>query len=146
MYLSYLNLPLQKNDKMKKITIQNLKLIYLILFGFALQLNAQTGNVIVDQDKEITALLEYKKDLNTVDLYKIQVFQGNRSGAEEAMTKFESAFNEWPVSMEYETPNYKIWVGNFRSRLEADKALIKIKKNYSNAFIFKPKKPIESSN
>jgi hypothetical protein len=41
--------------------------------------------------------------------------------------------------MVYETPNYKIWIGNFRSRLEADKALIKIKKKYINAFIFKPK-------
>ena len=131
---------------MKEITLQNFKFIYLILFGLALQLNAQTGNVIVDQDKEISTLLDYKKDLNTVDLYKIQVFQGNRSNAEEAKTKFESAFNEWPVSMEYETPNYKIWVGNFRSRLEADKALIKIKKNYTNAFIFKPKKTIDSSN
>lgn len=131
---------------MKEITLQNFKFIYLILFGFALQINAQTGNVIIDQDKEITTLLEYKKDLNTIDLYKIQVFQGNRSGAEDAKSKFENAYDEWPVSMEYETPNYKIWVGNFRSRLEADKALIKIKKNYTNAFIFKPKKTIDSSN
>ena len=131
---------------MKEITTQNFKFIFLILFGFTLQFNAQTGKVVIDQDKEITTLLEYKKDLNTVDLYKIQVFQGNRSGAEEAKSKFEGTFNEWPVSMEYETPNYKIWVGNFRSRLEADKALIKIKKNYSNAFIFKPKKVIDNSN
>ena len=131
---------------MKEITIQNFKFICLILFGFTLQFNAQTGKVVIDQNKEITTLLEYKKDLNTVDLYKIQVFQGNRSGAEEAKSKFESTFDEWPVSMEYETPNYKIWVGNFRSRLEADKAFIKIKKNYSNAFIFKPKKVIDNSN
>ena len=115
-------------------------IIGLILMGFTLQLSAQTGRVNIDQDKDITTLLEFKKDLSTVDLYKIQVFQGNRSGAEEAKTKFASTYNEWPVSMEYETPNYKIWVGNFRSRLEADKALIKIKGNYTNAFIFKPKK------
>ncbi len=118
----------------------------LILFGFYFQANAQEGKVNIDQDNDISTLLEYKKDLSTVDLYKIQVFQGNRSGAEEAKTKFESTYDEWPISMEYETPNYKIWVGNFRSRLEADKALIKIKKNYSNAFIFKPKKIKETSN
>lgn len=113
--------------------------ISLILLGNALQINAQEGKVNIDQDKDISTLLEYKKDLSTVDLYKIQVYQGNRSGAEEAKSKFESNYDEWPISMEYETPNYKIWVGNFRSRLEADKALIKIKKNYTNAFIFKPK-------
>jgi hypothetical protein len=118
----------------------------LILIGYAFQANAQEGKVNIDQDKDISTLLEYKKDLSTVDLYKIQVYQGNRSGAEEAKTKFESLYDEWPISMEYETPNYKIWVGNFRSRLEADKALIKIKKNYTNAFIFKPKKTKESTN
>jgi hypothetical protein len=125
--------------------IQKICFICLILFGYVLQANAQEGKVNIDQDKDISTLLEYKKDLSTVDLYKIQVYQGNRSGAEEAKTKFQSTYDEWPISMEYETPNYKIWVGNFRSRLEADKALIKIKKNYSNAFIFKPKKTKETS-
>ena len=125
---------------------QNIYAICLIFLGLSYQINAQEGKVSIDQEKDITTLLEFKKDLNTVDLYKIQVYQGNRSGAEEAKTNFENTFNEWPISMEYETPNYKIWVGNFRSRLEADKALIKIKKNYANAFIFKPKKIKMSSN
>jgi len=113
--------------------------ICLIFLMFTFQVNAQEGKVHVDQDKDIATLLEFKKDLKTVDLYKIQVFQGNRFGAEDAKTKFESTYDQWPVSMEFETPNYKLWVGNFRSRLEADKALILIKKNYANAFIFKPK-------
>ena len=120
--------------------------ISLILLVFTLNINAQEGQVTVDQDKDIAKLLEFKKDLSTVDLYKIQVYQGHRSGAEEAKSKFASLYDEWPISMEYETPNYKIWVGNFRSRLEADKALIKIKKNYASAFIFKPKKIRETSN
>jgi hypothetical protein len=124
---------------MLKTTLKK-NIIYLILLGFAIQIYAQEGRVSIDQDKDITKLLEYKKDLSTVELYKIQVYQGNRSGAETAKSKFLSMYNEWPTSMEYETPNYKIWVGNFRNRLEADKALIKIKKNYMNAFIFKPKK------
>lgn len=131
---------------MKQKVKQNIYAICLIFLGLSYQINAQEGQVSIDQDKDITTLLEFKKDLNTVDLYKIQVYQGNRSGAEEAKTNFENTFNEWPISMEYETPNYKIWVGNFRSRLEADKALIKIKKNYANAFIFKPKKIKMSSN
>lgn len=126
--------------------IQKFCFISLILFGNTMQITAQEGKVNIDQDKDISTLLEYKKDLNTVDLYKIQVYQGNRSGAEDAKSKFESAYDEWPITMEYETPNYKIWVGNFRSRLEADKALIKIKKNYTNAFIFKPKKTKEAFN
>lgn len=131
---------------MIQIATNKLSIICLILLGFALQVKAQEGKVTIDQDKDISTLLEYKKDLNTVDLYKIQVYQGNRTGAETAKSQFAALYNEWPITMEYETPNYKIWVGNFRSRLEADKALIKIKKNYYNAFIFKPKKMKDTSN
>ncbi|RIA10854.1 sporulation related protein [Flavobacteriaceae bacterium MAR_2010_72] len=123
-----------------KFTVREISFTCLILLMFTSYSNAQQAQVRVDQDKDIAKLLEFKKDLSTVDLYKIQVFQGNRSSAEDAKSKFANLYGEWPISMEYETPNYKIWVGNFRSRLEADKALIKIKKNYMNAFIFKPKK------
>ncbi|MBT8377528.1 MAG: SPOR domain-containing protein, partial [Bacteroidia bacterium] len=48
-------------------------------------------------------------------------------------------YGQWPVSMRFNTPNYKIWVGNFTNRLEADRALVRIKRNYMNAFIFQPK-------
>lgn len=101
---------------------------------------SQNGTVTVDQDSDIDKLLEFKKDLKTVNLYKIQVYSGTRSGAEKSKQNFLNSFNEWPVSMEFDSPNTKIWVGNFRSRLEADKALLKIKRKYANAFIFEPKK------
>jgi hypothetical protein len=42
--------------------------------------------------------------------------------------------------MEFETPNYKIWIGNFNTRLEADRALVKVKRKFAYAFYFKPKK------
>lgn len=124
---------------MTKMNIKSL-LVFLIFIGFPSIGNAQDGVVTVEQDKDIEKLLQFKKDAKTVDLYKIQVYQGNHSGAQKAEADFMKTYSEWPVSMEYETPNYKIWVGNFRSRLEADKALLKIKKNYNNAFIFKPKR------
>lgn len=122
----------------------NNKLKYSILtaafFCLSLLGYAQDGIVTVDQDSDIDKLLEYKKDIQTVNLFKIQVYSGTRSGAETSKQEFLNTFNEWPVSMEFDSPNTKIWVGNFRSRLEADKALLKIKKKYQNAFIFEPKK------
>jgi hypothetical protein len=50
---------------------------------------------------------------------------------------------EMASKLVYETPNYKIWVGNFRTRLEADRALVKVKSKFPTAFIFKPKKDKE---
>ena len=46
--------------------------------------------------------------------------------------------NDTSASNIYETPNYKIWVGNFYNQLEADKKLIEIRKKFRSAFIFRP--------
>jgi len=114
--------------------------VLLALFTMTI-LCAQEGEVTVNQDKQIDALLSLKKDLNrTESNYKIQIYNGNRSGAEKARQAFRNSFRDWSTNMKYETPNYKIWIGNFKTRLEADRALLKVKKKFGNAFIFKPKK------
>ena len=116
-----------------------------ILFLFTVLVNcslvAQEGTVTINQDKEIEALLEIKKDIETSsNRYRIQIYSGaSRGSAEATKSKFSESYSDWPSSIEYETPNYKIWVGNFRSRLEADRALIRIKMTFINAFIFEPK-------
>ena len=61
-------------------------------------------------------------------------------GAEKAKANFNMAFYPIPSDLVFETPNYKVWVGNFRSRLEADRSLVKVQKEFQNAFVFKPKK------
>ncbi|MEZ4803342.1 MAG: SPOR domain-containing protein [Gelidibacter sp.] len=96
---------------------------------------AQTAQVTIDANKDIDKLLEFKKDIKTVDLYKIRIYSGDRSGAENTKSNANLLYSEWPSVMEYETPNYKIYVGNFLSRLEADRALMTVKKNYPSALI-----------
>ena len=39
----------------------------------------------------------------------------------------------------FETPNYKVRVGKFKSRIIAEKKLREIKQIFKSAFIFKPK-------
>ena len=109
------------------------------LFGLWFSV-AQQGVVEINQSFEIERLLQLKKEVNASELnYKIQIYSGNRSGAEEARLNFRKSFSDWSTRMEYETPNYKIWIGNFKTRLEADRALIRVKRKFNNAFIFKPK-------
>ncbi len=109
------------------------------IFSFAL--NAQEGTVKISQDSDIDKLLEYKKDVKTsAEIFKIQIDQSNDPDkAESIKSEFLEAFDEWPVEIVWNTPNYKIWVGNFASRLEADRAWAKIKKEYMKAIILKPK-------
>ncbi|GAA3601706.1 hypothetical protein GCM10022396_18910 [Flavivirga amylovorans] len=107
-------------------------------------MSAQEGKITINQDKNIIALLDFKKRTNkNVDnptRYKIQIYSGNRYGSQEAQKEFRNSFTNWNPTIKYESPNFKTWVGNFRTRLEADRALKKVKKKFPHAFIFKPKK------
>lgn len=115
-----------------------------ILLGLYTCTYAQNSTVKVDQDPQIDKLLEYKKDIRTVDVYKIQIFSGDRIGAERTRNSFANQYNDFQATLEFNTPNYKVWIGNFTNRLEAERALVKIKKEYVNAFIFKPKISLKS--
>lgn len=125
----------------KKTKLLSLTIIFL-LCG---KLMAQQGSITINQSADINTLLKLKKEvIASEQQFKIQVFSGaSRSDAETVKSAFDSKYSDISSSLEYETPNYKIWVGNFRNRLEADRALLRIKKNYANAFIFKPKQEEE---
>jgi len=40
----------------------------------------------------------------------------------------------------FNTPNYKVWVGNFRTKIEAKRNLIDIRRKYEDAYLIKPQK------
>lgn len=132
---------------MKILNTKNQIFALVFMASFASVSFAQEGTVIINQDKEIAKLLDIKTEINTSenasDRYKIQIYSGNRSEAEKAQSTFKSLDLDLTSKLVYETPNYKIWVGNFRSQLEADRALVKVKAKFPAAFKFKPKKEKE---
>jgi len=92
------------------------------------------------QSIEIERIIEIKKELNkNASMLRIQIYNGNRDEAKEIKEKFEERKIDSIVDIVYETPNYKIWVGNYINQLEADRKLLKIRKYYSEAFIFRQK-------
>ena len=112
-----------------------------MLFIFSFSLTAQEGEVNISQDDDIDKLLEYKKDIKTSKVYKIQVYNTtDPDKAKREKANFLNSYGQWPVEIVWNTPNYKIWVGNFATRLEAERAAAKIKKKYMNAIILQPKK------
>ncbi len=121
-------------------TLGILSFILSTTYGFS-----QEGKVTVNQDEKIVNLLNLKKEMNksdtNSDLYIIQIYNGNvRSGAYSAQKEFLESFSEWPTKVLFENPEFKTWVGAFRTRLEADRALKRIKSKFPNAFSLKPKK------
>ncbi|MEH6406597.1 MAG: SPOR domain-containing protein [Leeuwenhoekiella sp.] len=106
--------------------------------------SAQTATVSIIQDKRIPELLALKsqmtKDNELKDRYKIQLYYGEMAQANAIYNKYLTRVGEWPASIEYETPNYKVWVGNFSDRLQADRALLAVQKTFPNAFVLKPER------
>lgn len=107
---------------------------------FSTTLLAQEGTITINSDKKIRQVLDLKKEINqTQNSIKIQIYSGPRIGAEKSLLEFKSDFPNYTAMMMYETPSYKIWVGNYRTQIQADRALIEIRKTYKNAFSFTPK-------
>ena len=104
----------------------------------------QQAVVTVNQDDKIPQLLTLKKELEKENKlsngYTIQLYYGDLSRANYIMTRYRGSYGAWPASLEYETPNYKVWAGDFATRIEADRALLEIKKKFPSAFILKPSK------
>lgn len=128
------------------ISIRITKLLFFsVLLFFACHISmAQTAQVKVDQDPKIPRLLALKKNLEKdnklADKFTIQLYYGELNKANSTLRKYRNYYSSWPASIEYETPNYKVWVGNFGSRLEADRALLEVQRNFPSAFILKPNK------
>lgn len=133
----------------QKIKIKMLKKTTLIIstsvfMGFSALSTAQEGQVTIHQDELIPELLDKKtemtRDSRLGDRYRIQLFSGVNSEASTIIKEYRSLYPQWTSTIVYETPNYKVWVGNFRNSLEADRALLEIKKTFPAAFRFKPEK------
>jgi hypothetical protein len=125
---------------MKKLTTY--KLLFLVLiFSF---ISNKTFSQTIEQDPKIEALLKEKRKINTGitinDLYKIQIFNGKKDEALKTLNEFKSSFKEIDGTIIYNNPTFKVWVGSFKTRIEAENALLEIKKKYTLALLIKPNK------
>lgn len=109
------------------------------------------GNVKVYQDPYVDTLLQYYEsvwemksqdpDNKGIEGYRVQIFfdSGSHSGDRAMKEKevFEEDHPEVPAYVTWRAPNYRVRVGDFRTRLEAENFLQKIKKDYPNAWVIK---------
>jgi len=104
--------------------------------------NAQDQNVTVNQDPKFEQLLNEKRKINaslTVnDSYKIQIYTGSSEIAKKTLNEFRQEFAAIDATIIFNTPNYKVWVGNFKTRIEAEKTLSEINNRYKNVLLIKP--------
>ena len=103
---------------------------------------SQNASITINANEKISELLILKKKLETKnklsDGYTIQLYYGDLEVANKIIREYQKYFDSWPAYIKYETPNYKVWIGNFNSRLEEDRARMEIRNKYPSAFILKP--------
>lgn len=122
----------------------------------ALQLAGQTGHdgrITVIQDPSIDTLLARHIEINEALLqdednygingYRIQIFEesGNKSSthAREVMAEFTEKYPDIPVYLTWQAPNFKVRVGDYATKMQAEGYLQKIKKDYPIAWVIKDK-------
>lgn len=103
------------------------------------------GRVPVRQDPRITDLLVRHTQMNQrkkgFEGYRLEIFFSSESRAREKATRVKNEFNLMhptiPAYVSFQTPNFKVRVGDFRNKSEALKTKAAISYKYPNAFIVK---------
>ncbi len=71
--------------------------------------------------------------------YRIRIFSdsgfNSKERAMEARTRFISKFDDIEAYIQYDIPNYKVYIGDCRTRHEALKIFEMVKRDFPNAFI-----------
>ena len=122
-----------------------MKLFVVIAAVFILQNSfGQNGNVEIIKDTRIDDLIKQQSAIippSTVPQitgYRIQLFfDTERSLVDEARSKFVTAYPKIDTYIVYTAPNYFLKVGNFRTRLEAEKIKSTIDREFPTNFIVK---------
>jgi len=119
-------------------------LFSLILVALTSKMEAQDQNISVSQDPKFEQLLNEKRKINSSltvnDSYKIQIYTGSSENAKKTLNEFKQEFAAIDATIVFNTPNYKVWVGSFKTRIEAERNLANIKDRYKNVLLIKPSK------
>lgn len=116
----------------------------LILISFTHVYGQSEGSVRVFQDPRVDTLLAISRQYVGVQKnegFRIQIFMesGNEAvnSAHATMKQFAESFPDLPSYLSFGQPYYRVRVGDFRTRLEAEGQLRFIIQQFGQAFIIK---------
>ena len=129
---------------MKQLVPKSLLLLYAAACFFSTSAHAQTSKVTLSQNSEFEQMLNEKRRINasiTVnDRYKIQIYNGDSETSKRILSEFKRENKNHDATIVFSTPAYKVWIGNFKTRIEAERNLEVLKKKYPTALLIKPNK------
>ncbi|HLO92276.1 MAG: SPOR domain-containing protein [Chloroflexota bacterium] len=120
-----------------------LRIITILLFLLlASSVKSQNEQAELIQDKRVDLLVDKHVFLNrhqfTLTGWRIQIFfdsgANSKRKASEALKLFNERYPETDAYLSFKEPYYRVRVGDFRTRLEAEGFLRKVQAQYPNAF------------
>lgn len=107
---------------------------------FSIQVFSQNeGKLEIQSSEKIKNIIKqkeaYNRNLKYIKGYKIQLFNGSEQGAYKTREDFSRMFPDIEIKIQFFSPEWKVRVGNYKNRLDADKALFEIKQAFPNAII-----------
>ena len=121
------------------------KIVLSAILAYTLQLAPQAlkAQVRITGDVAVTRMVEKYVELNskvkTIPGYRVQIasFAGvnSKNSAFDLRDRFNVDYPDMPVYIVFDEPNFKVKVGDFRSRLEAYAYLQQIKEFYKGYII-----------
>lgn len=132
-----------------------MKIFYTIIFSLLIFKTsfAQKGEVTVIKDPLIDSLIAkrlevYKtsgevktgKPIVSAYGYRVQIFYGSdRREVFNEQARFKGLYPKLNTYLIYKEPNYYVRVGDFRTRLEAQRLINELRPNFPTLFIFREK-------
>ncbi len=123
-------------------SIKRLVFFTLIFLNFFTKKSLFAQNLTLTQDSKFEKLLNEKRkinsSLNVDNRYKIQIFKGNDEESKKHYLDFKKSYPEYDATIVFFTPEYRVYVGNYKSRIEATRNFEILKKSYPKALLIKP--------
>ncbi len=118
------------------------KLIFFCLLLISGVCFSQNYTTKINENEKFIKLLDLSKDANNEyfnsNYFSIQVYSGIYKEANSVLNFVRNNYLNDSIFFFFETPNYKVQVGKFKSKIEAQKKLRSILKDFKAAFILKP--------
>ncbi len=115
-------------------------IIAIISFSVAVGF-AQKGQVDIQQDDKIADLLDiYKSSNENHEYFRIQVGFGSYAKAQSIKENVEIDFPGLSSKIDFDSPTYRVRLGRFKTKLEAERKFKEVRIKYPDAMLLKPKK------
>jgi hypothetical protein len=96
-------------------------------------------HLIINSDSRVDTLIQIQREESIrkggFDGFRIQIFQGTKDAAYQVKAKFISTYENIKVYVLFQSPDFKVRVGDFRTRSDAIKLKYLIKNEFPAGYI-----------